>query len=62
LKTKLFSWAAGPEQISPKVVLIPGKNPPHAEVTNTAKTGIPALRFSDPETGVSEISCRISRP
>lgn len=62
LKTKLFSWAAGPDQISPKAVLIPGKNPPHAEVTSTDKKGIPAIRFSDPETGVSEISCRISRP
>jgi serine/threonine protein kinase len=63
LKTKLFSWAAGPEPITPKVVLPAQKNSPHAEVSEgPSRGGTQSLRFSDPETGVSEIFCVISRP
>jgi hypothetical protein len=63
LKTKLFSWAAGPEPVPPKIVLPAEKNPPHAEVSEgPSHRGTQSLRFSDPETGVSEIFCVISRP
>lgn len=63
LKTRAFSWAAGPNAIEPKVVMTAGKNGPHAEVKHgSAGDGTPALTFSDPETGVSEVFCEISRP
>ena len=63
LKTSLFSWAAGPKPLEPKVVITPSANAPHAEVKpGVAGDGTPALTFSDPETSESEVSCRFSRP
>jgi hypothetical protein len=62
LKTRAFSWAGGPNAIEPKVVMIAGRNGPHAEVKpGLAGDGTPALTFSDADPGVSEVFCEISR-
>jgi hypothetical protein len=63
LGTEAFSWATGPNAVEPKVTLPPGLNNPHAEVSHgIARSGGQSLRFSDPEQGVNEIYCVISRP
>lgn len=63
LRTAEFSWAAGPNAVEPKVTLPPGLNNPHAEVLpGVSRAGCQTLRFSDPEQGVDEIYCVISRP
>jgi serine/threonine protein kinase len=63
LKTRAFSWAAGPNAIEPKVVMTAGRNGPHAEVKpGSAGDGTPALTFSDADPGVSEVFCEILRP
>lgn len=63
LSTGEFSWAAGPNAVEPKVILPPNLNNPHAEVSHgIARSGGQSLRFSDPEQGVNEIYCVISRP
>lgn len=63
LRTGAFSWAAGPNAVEPKVALPPGLNNSHAEVSlGVSRSGGQTLRFSDPEQGVDEIYCVISRP
>ncbi|MGB8853222.1 MAG: serine/threonine-protein kinase [Pirellulales bacterium] len=63
LRTGEFSWAAGPNAVEPKVTLPPGLNGSHAEVSpGIPRSGGQSLKFSDPEQGVNEIYCVISRP
>jgi len=63
LRTRDFAWAAAPNPIEPKVEFEPRVDRPYSEVaTGVSRNGSPALKFSDPGEGPSEISCRISRP
>lgn len=63
LRTLDFAWAAGPDAVVPAVTLPPDRNNAHAEVSyRLSRSNRQALRFNDPERGVGEIHCVISRP
>jgi serine/threonine protein kinase len=62
LRTGAFSWAVGPDAVEPEVILPPGLNNSHAEVSpGVSRSSGQSLKFSDPEQGVNEIHCVISR-